>query len=244
MKLPKMIIFDYGGTLLYKPGFSTLRGEEALFKYIRRNKNNLTPREINEFSQKLFAELSAVRSAGFDIHERQFERLLYEYLELELTISYPEAERVFWEGCSPGAVMPGADRMLDYIQQLGIRSGVISNIGFSGAALTERLNRLLPDNSFEFVIASSEYAFRKPSRYLFELALKKAALPASEVWYCGDNIDADIMGASAVGIYPVWYQNTAIDNPHRVDHGDRVPPCAHLHIHEWGELVAVLEKLK
>ena len=37
MKLnkPKMILFDYGHTLLYEPGFDTLRGVEAIFKYVK-----------------------------------------------------------------------------------------------------------------------------------------------------------------------------------------------------------------
>ena len=45
---------------------------------------------------------------------------------------------------------------------------------------------------------SCEYVFRKPNPLLFELALKKAGLPASDVWFCGDNmtarIDEDVLG--------------------------------------------------
>lgn len=99
-----------------------------------------------------------------------------------------------------------ADKMLDYINDRDIRSGVISNIGWSGSALTERINRLLPKNKFEFIIASSDYMFRKPSPMIFELALKKAGLNASDVWFCGDNIKADIEGSAGVGIFPVWYE--------------------------------------
>ena len=54
MKKPKMILFDYGHTLLYEPGFDFLRGEEALFQYIKSNKKGLTPKQVYEFSQKLF----------------------------------------------------------------------------------------------------------------------------------------------------------------------------------------------
>ena len=31
---PKIILFDYGHTLFYEPGFNFLRGEEALFEYV------------------------------------------------------------------------------------------------------------------------------------------------------------------------------------------------------------------
>lgn len=244
MYYPKMIIFDYGHTLLYEPDFDTLRGEKALFKYIKSNKNNLTAKEVNDFSLKLFAEIGAARQLGLEIHERQFQRLLYEYLEIELSITHTEAERVFWDNTSCGEVMPDADKMIDYINSKRIRSGVISNIGFSGAALTDRINRLLPDNRFEFIIASSDYVFRKPSRYLFELALKKAVLRACDVWFCGDNIVADVEGASSAGIFPVWYENMKVENPWSGQNAGERPDCEHLHIHEWKEMIDVLEDMK
>ena len=237
-----MILFDYGNTILHEPGYSTLNGERALARHYRRNKNNLTPEEVNAFSEGLFQELLAVKHMNLDFHERQFQRLLYEYLEIELDIPYADAERIFWDNASFGAVMPGADRVLDYIKSRGIRSGVISNLSFSGAALAERINRLLPDNAFEFVLASSEYILRKPDRRLFELALKKAGLAADQVWFCGDTIKADIRGASGAGIFPVWYENLEIENPWSHNEG-LSPECEHLHIHQWDALIEVLEGL-
>lgn len=242
MNKPKMILFDYGNTLLCEPGFDTLRGEEALFKYIKSNKNNLTAKQVNEFSGELFEKIGVVRSMGMELHEWQFQRMLYEYLEIELSISLPEAEKVFWDGTSAGAVMPNADEMLDYINANGIRSGVISNIGFSGAALTDRINRLLPQNKFEFIIASSEYMFRKPNPMLFELALKKSGLNAKEIWFCGDNIEADVKGSAAVGMLPVWYEDELMENPWRGKYNSLAPDCKHLHIHDWVELIEVLEE--
>ena len=208
MNKPKMILFDYGNTLLHEPGFDMRRGEKALFKYVKSNPRQLAPEQVSDFSEKLFKqEISAVRSAGFDLHERQFLQFLYEYLEIELSVSLEEAEMIFMDATAAGALMPKADEMLDAVNAMGIRSGVISNIGFSGNALTARINRLLPRNQFEFILASSEYMFRKPSRMLFELALRKAGLNADEVWFCGDSIEADVEGSGAVGMFPVWYES-------------------------------------
>jgi len=241
MTYPKMILFDYGHTLLYEPGFDTLRGEEALLKYVKSNKNNLSAKEINDFSQRLYSEIGASRDMGFELHEWQFQRFLYEYLGIELSIPLPEAERIFWDNTSYGDIMPGADEMIDYINSRNIRSAVISNISFSGAALTERINRLLPNNRFEFVIASSDYIFRKPHRYIFELALNKAGLDASEVWFCGDNTAADIEGAANVGIFPVWYEDLTYENLWNKRYAGILPKCEHLHIHHWSELIDILE---
>jgi len=240
---PKMIIFDYGHTLLYEMGFNGLRGAEALFKYIKSNKNNLTPEQVNDFSQWLFEKIGPVREMGLEMHERQFQRFMYEYLEIELSIPLPEVEKILWDNASPGGVMPNADVMIDYINSNGIRSGVISNIGWSGSALTERINRLLPRNKFEFVIASSDYMFRKPNSMLFEFALKKSGLRAEDVWFCGDNIKADVEGSASVGMFPVWYDNRTVENTWLEQKSGMSPNCEHLHIHDWLELIDVLEEL-
>ncbi len=152
-------------------------------------------------------------------------------------------ETVFWNGASMGAVMPDADKMLDYINQNGIRSAVISNLLWSGAALTERLNRLLPNNQFAFVMTSSDYFMRKPNRILFDIALQKAGVSADEVWYCGDDPQADIEGAAQVGIYPVWYDNDT-EKDYKDRNNEHLPQCEHLHIHDWNELIDWLEKIK
>lgn len=68
---------------------------------------------------------------------------------------------------------------------------------------------MIPTNHFEFVIASSEYLYRKPNRRIFELALEKAELSASEVWYIGDQYECDIVGARNAGLFPVWYIGAA-----------------------------------
>ena len=238
-----MILFDYGHTLLYEPGFDFLRGEEALFEYVVSNEKGLTPKEAYDFSQDLYDRIGIVRDMGLELHQWQFQRFLYEYLGIEFSVSPIEAERIFWNNVSAGAIMPNADKMLDAVNAHGIRSGVISNIGFSGTALTERINRLLPKNRFEFVISSSEYMFRKPSPMLFELALRKAELEAEDVWFCGDNVEADIEGSAAVGIFPVWYEAIIAENPQRGQNGGAEPSCEHLHIHDWRELISVLEGL-
>ena len=244
MNKPKMILFDFGDTLLCEPGLDFLRGHEALFKYIKRNKRGLTPEQVNDFSQELFEKTGAVRGIGFELHERQFLRFLYDYLQIELSIPLDDAETILWDNASAGALMPNADKMLDHINQSGIRSGVISNIGWSGVTLAKRIDRLLPQNQFEFVLASSEYLFRKPNPLLFELALKKAELNAADVWFCGDNPEADIEGSAAVGIFPVWYEDTQMKAPVHGQSGEAVPTCGHLHIHDWLELIRVLEAMQ
>ena len=243
MQKPKMIIFDYGHTLLCEPDLDFVRGEEALFKYVTSNKNNLTPKQVCDFSTKLFEDIGITRDLDLELHQWQFQKFLYEYMQLEFSISIPEIEKIFWDNASPGALMPNVEEMLNYIYTKGIRSAVISNIGWSGSALTERINRLLSQNKFEFIIASSEYMFRKPSSMIYELALRKAGLDAGDVWYCGDSIMNDVDGSAKAGIFPVWYQNKTIDNPWMGREEGMTPHCEHIHINDWKELIDILENI-
>jgi putative hydrolase of the HAD superfamily len=239
-----MILFDYGHTLLYEPGCDTLRGTEALMLYIIENPQALAARKIRDFDGKIFSEYcKKAQSIGLEMHNLCCMRLAYELLGLKFSVSIEEVEQIFWDNTSVGAVMPYTEEMLRYIAERGIRCGVVSNMGFSGKALQTRINRLLPENNFEFVIASSEYMVRKPNPLIFELALKKANLFAGDVWFCGDSLTADVEGAAAVGMFPIWYEDLTVENPWR-EADSKEPNCEHLHIYDWRELITILEGLK
>lgn len=244
MKYPEMILFDYGHTLLYDPEWDSVRGNAELLKYVTKNPNNCTLEDVRKAAELIFGKhIESVRKIGYDISGQVADKALYEYLGIEFSLTPLEMETVFWNGASKGTIMPDTDKMLDYINENGIRSAVISNLMWSGIALTERLNRLLPNNQFEFIMTSSDYFMRKPNRILFDIALQKAGVSADKVWYCGDNPQADIEGASQVGIYPVWYDNDT-DKNYKNRSDEHLPQCEYLHIHEWNEMINLLEKIK
>lgn len=174
MKYPKMIMFDYGHTLLYEPDWDSVRGNAELLKYATKNSNNCTIEDVKKGAELIFGKhIEGIRKIGYDICGQVGNKVLYEYLGIEFSLTPLEMETVFWNGASVGAVMPDADKMLDYINRSGIRSAVISNLLWSGDALTERLNRLLPNHQFDFVLTSSDYFMRKPNRILFVLLYKR-----------------------------------------------------------------------
>lgn len=247
MNLPEMILFDYGHTLLYEPDFNGIRGSEAILTHALSNTRGLSAKEISDFSAKLFRDLSIyARNNGIEVHQHMFQRMLYAYLDIEIDLSPLEMEQVFWENASYGKAMPYIKEVLDYLHEHHIRTGVISNTSFSGDALTARLNRLLPNNHFEFIIPSSEYIYRKPNPIIFEIALKKAKLPADKVWFCGDNLKCDILGAHAAHLFPVWYENYPADSylsPKRNEPYVDDIDFDHLHITNWIELNNILETL-
>jgi len=242
LKKPKMILFDYGHTLLYENHHDVERGNRAIYQCIAKNPKNISFEEFNRVIIDTFAKIRECRT-GIDINEDDFLRLVLEYLDIGLSVSLDEAERMIWRGISEGRIMPKADKMIDCLNENGIRMAVISNLCWSSKALRERLDRLLPRNRFEFVIASGEYILKKPDRMLFEIALNKAGLSADEVWYCGDSIAADVYGAHGAGIFPVLYEGeTDEPNPFAGQNDGYELPFAHLRITDWDELIVELKR--
>lgn len=238
---PDMIIFDYGHTLLYEPDWDSIRGDIELFKHISKNPHNVTVDDYDRVIGEVYGKVMEVReNENCDISAQVADRTVSELLNIEFALTPLEREIVFWTAATKGAIMPGADKMLDYLNEKGIRTGVISNLAWSGKALRNRFDRLLPNNKFEFVITSSDYMFRKPSKILFDIALNKAGLPPEKVWYCGDNPKADVEGAAGAGIFPVWYDNDSEYSEYK-DRG-YMPKCEHLHINEWQEMIDILEQ--
>ena len=238
---PKMILFDYGETLLWEKDRDFLQGYRAMFQFITKNPKGVTPEEVCALSEGIFHEADSCRKLGYEIHEFQLLRTTAEIFGLEFSVSLKEIEHVIWTNASKGGTMPHIEELLEYLKKEGIRTGVISNIGWSGGALKERIDRFLPKNNFEFVIASSEYAIRKPNPLLFKIALQKAGLKASEVWFCGDSVEADIKGAHGAGIFPVYYNNADEKDLHTEP--DIQVDFNYFHIHDWVELIDTLTSM-
>ena len=242
MRRPQMILFDYAHTLAWEPEPDFLRAEEELFRHVVSNPNGVTPQEAAQLGTELFLAGRDCRHSGWEPHEHQMLRLKYDLLGLTLDVSLAEAEEILWTAVSPGEAMPGAQEMLAGLRARGLRTGVISNLGWTGAALSARLKRLLPGHTFEFVIASSDYALRKPNPLIFRAALGKARLSPEDVWFCGDQIGADVIGAQSVGVFPVWYEENTIPNGFARKNAGLTITGPHLHIHRWDALLTAIDQ--
>ena len=241
MHLPKMILFDYAHTLAWEPDADFLRGERAVFAHVKDNPRRVTPEEAAALGTEIFLSQRNCRHSGWELHEHQQLRLKYALLGLTFDLPMAEIENILWTVSIPGEAMPGVQAMLAQLRARGIRTGVVSNLGWSGEALTARLRRLLPEHEFEFVIASSDVAVRKPNPLIFRAALAKAGLFPEEVWFCGDQIAADVHGAQGAGIFPVWYEETTIPNGFARKNADLTITGPHLHIRRWNELITALD---
>ena len=246
MRKPKMILFDYGNTLLYEPDWNAERGNHELFKHIIRNPNNCSYDEIVQEVNAVFCEVNEVRKTfNYDIPCTTAHKLAYERLGIEFSLTPLQREVVFWSAATPGAIVSHTEAMLEYLEKNKIRSAVISNNSWSGEAIKERIDRLLPNNRFEFVLSSCDYLVRKPDRRLFDIALAKAGLSADEAWYCGDSVDADVYGAKNAGLFPVLFTGeTPGDDSYKRGHDNLPADFNYLHVHDWCEMIDALESLR
>ncbi|MDD3244050.1 MAG: HAD family hydrolase [Eubacteriales bacterium] len=241
MNRPEMILFDYGETLVHEQPFDGMAGTAAVLQ-VADNPHGCTARQVQDMAERINAELGRFSTTTWDyllseVHQYPFQKFLYEYMGITLQVSPAQAERIFWDAAAPGSPMPGICELLAYLAEQGIRTGVVSNISYSGDALRERIAAVLPGHDFEFILASSEYVFRKPNHFLFELALRKAALPADRVWFCGDNPICDVYGADCAGMTPVWMapKDAVLERP---------PQGEYLHIQDHRQLLEFLQILR
>lgn len=237
MKLPKMILFDYGQTLINQAKFDGVKGTEAVLQHAVRNKYNKTAAQVQEAADEINRELGRFDPLNrhlfqVEVPNHMFTAYLYESQGIEIPLPPEEIDRIFWDAAAPGIPTEGIRDFLAFLDRHNVRTGVVSNIVFCGSALKERINSLLPDNHFEFILATSEYLFRKPNRRIFELALEKAGLTPEDVWYIGDQYECDIKGAQGAGLFPVWYIG-AIDLPY--EEREEI-----LTVRDWRELEKML----
>lgn len=78
-----------------------------------------------------------------------------------------------------------------------------------------KLGRFRLEPLFELILIEGELGYGKPDRRVFEAALRRFDAEASEACMVGDNLDADVAGAQALGIRSVWFDA----------HGTGYRPC-------------------
>jgi len=241
MNKPKMIIFDYGQTLVNERCFDVMKGTEAVLREASKNQNKISVEEIQVFANELNKELGRYgvefeKQSVLEVHNHIFQNYIYEYFGIELTKSANEVEQIFENSASDAEPTKNIIEFLHFLDKSQIRTSVLSNISFSGDILKENINKYIPSHKFEFIIASSEYIFRKPHKRIFELALRKANLDPCDVWYVGDNAVFDIDGATDCGISAVWYKG-AIEKSNKY-----IPKRNCLEINDWNELIDIMSR--
>ncbi len=110
-------------------------------------------------------------------------------------------------------VDPETPAALRALKERGLRLGVVSNTYQSRRALRRRLSEhgLLP--YLDTLVISSEVGLTKPHPAIFQAALDKLGVAASEAVFVGDIVSADVLGAQALGMRAVLTHQYRQDDP-------------------------------
>ena len=99
-------------------------------------------------------------------------------------------------------LLPNTVEILNYLKPK-YRLHIITN-GFEEVQTRKLVNSNISED-FDQVINSEMAGVKKPNPEIFELALKKANTAADKSLMVGDNIEADILGAKAVGFQALHF---------------------------------------
>ena len=94
-------------------------------------------------------------------------------------------------------LFPETKDVLSSLKEKGLTLSVVSNFDTRVYDVCTELDII---DYFDSFVISSEAGFSKPSPEIFELALNKNAISASECIHVGDSLEHDFYGASSVGI--------------------------------------------
>ncbi len=108
---------------------------------------------------------------------------------------------------------PEVPAVLEAIQGMGLKMGVISNISSLGLVPLQ-LERYGIARYFSPVVMSSQYGRRKPDPAIFHHAARLAGVPTSACLYIGDRVIRDIDGARRAGF------GKAVLIQHDFEHGE------------------------
>jgi HAD superfamily hydrolase (TIGR01549 family) len=107
--------------------------------------------------------------------------------------------------------VPGALELLRAVRAEGHSVVIVTNNGVAEQQL--KLERCGIGVCVDLLVTSEEAGVSKPDRAIFEYALTRVGAIASEAVMLGDAWAADIEGARAAGITPVWFNPTGRQSP-------------------------------
>lgn len=94
---------------------------------------------------------------------------------------------------------------LQRFQGSGIPAAVVSNTSVGEPVIRYELGKHGLTDTLAFLAVSADYAVRKPNGLLFEIAAARLGIDPKDIWFMGDRLDTDIVGARHAGMTAVWF---------------------------------------
>lgn len=145
---------------------------------------------------------------GIHLHPREGAAMLVQVLGLEVAAGKPVAEAFLAAGREVEMEFaPDLGPALEALEEMGVRIGIVCDVGFSGGELLrELLDREGLLGHFHGWSFSDETGHFKPAPQAFEAALDSLGARPEEAMHVGDLRRTDVAGAAAFGMRTVRYR--------------------------------------
>jgi putative hydrolase of the HAD superfamily len=207
----RAVLFDWGGTLMrdewsdeialegHAAGLAALTRDglpdAATFtSYLREHESELFP-----LASEDEIDISDVMAGSFRDHG-------VELTDDDVRLFLQAAQDV-WS--SYYVLADSAHALLEALRSRGLKLALVSNTASPRWLLEPILERQGITERVDAVVLSSEVGKRKPHPEIFEKALRELEVPSREALFVGDRIEADVLGASRVGmktVQAVWFR--------------------------------------
>lgn len=206
MNHPKAIGFDLFNTLL------TVHPDamaEAHQRQIRTLHEEGLPVEAeafgNAYMEAAVEFLKAAHKDGRETHNRFWVAEALESLGYSLSPEDPriaKAVDAHFSAFYPNSkLIPGTKELLgDLVERYPL--GMLTNFT-DGPAVRKLIDLLGLTPFFKDVLVSGELGYRKPHPYVFERFVDAMGVPADQILFVGDDVEADVKGAKDAGLRPV-----------------------------------------
>lgn len=242
-KKPKMILFDVGGTLFNDGKCEALDGFRGLIAHA----DNPDAGDLDKMVACWDGLLNEITPCNRSVSGYTVDMPLYSLIKyaamncgLKFSISPAQQEELFDRYNSSRALTPGIVKLINTLNELGIRTAVISNNMMSGESLALAVEHWLPQAKMEFCLTSADLQLCKPWSGLFTTAAAFSGLDCGDCWYCGDSMVPDVDGCRGAGMTPVYIdQMSQVSMEYRTD-GNREP---FMTVNDWSALADYLRTL-
>lgn len=214
----RAVLFDLGNTLIFQ---AHAPDRERLSALIAAQVDPLlrswgvTSLDTAALVAELFSAIEAAqpirRQQGYEVDAAFISRGALAAHGVEVSAEHAAA---FWRACAIDLrawgwqLYPDTLDTLRRVRALGLRTALVSNSYYTSDVRAPLLTALgLSEDLFDTVVLSSDIMRPKPRPEPFQRALAALGLTAAEAVFVGDNLDADIRGAKAVGLTTVWKLN-------------------------------------
>jgi putative hydrolase of the HAD superfamily len=214
MPTARGLLFDYGGTLVEEVSVDPRAGNEWLLARASYRPAHVTLEDVLERANRVTKEVAGRRD---DVHLETawptLTRLIHDYFGIHFDTPVAELELGFWKASVKTRPIPGAREALEQFHQLHVPAAVVSNTSFGEHVIRYELAKHGLTDHLAFVMVSSEYSVRKPNVLLFETAAARLAVQPKDIWFMGDRLDTDVVGAKAAGMTAVWFNPNNQQDP-------------------------------